>query len=319
MRPRQYFCHRAENSITIDGNLTKPAWDAASWTDDFVDIEGDKKPAPQFRTRAKMLWDDDYLYVAAELEEPNLWATITDPNTPTFDDNDFEIFVDPDGDCQNYVEIEINALGTVWDLFLPKPYRAGGVPLTGWNIDGMKSAVMLHGTLNDFRDTDTSWTIEFAIPWRAFRDESRHRQIPKVGDAWQINFSRVQWETEEIDGRIQKIAGKFEHNWVWSPQHVVDMHRPLNWGLLVFCADGLTPEFEDDSEVRSILGRVFDAQVAYRLQHGRFADLDELPQIVEFNKRLQVERTTHQFMATLDSDYKVWTIDQDSHFARVYR
>ena len=68
--------------------------------DDFQDIEGDKKPRPRFRTRAKMLWDDQFFYVAAELEEPHVWATLTKHDSVIFHDNDFEIFIDPDGDNQ---------------------------------------------------------------------------------------------------------------------------------------------------------------------------------------------------------------------------
>jgi len=34
-----------------------------------------------------------------------------------------QIFLDPDGDNHLYYEIEINALGTVWDLLMAKPYR----------------------------------------------------------------------------------------------------------------------------------------------------------------------------------------------------
>jgi hypothetical protein len=36
-------------------------------------------------------------------------------------DNNFEIFLDPDADAHDYLEIEINGLGTAWDLV-----RAGG-------------------------------------------------------------------------------------------------------------------------------------------------------------------------------------------------
>ena len=45
-----------------------------------------------------------------------------------------QIFLDPDGDNHNYYEIEINALGTVWDLFLARPYRwgSGGVQVGLW-------------------------------------------------------------------------------------------------------------------------------------------------------------------------------------------
>ena len=47
-----------------------------------------------------MLWDDTYFYVAAHLEEPHVWGTLTKHDTVIFQDNDFEIFIDPDGDNQ---------------------------------------------------------------------------------------------------------------------------------------------------------------------------------------------------------------------------
>ena len=52
------------------------AWRDAPWTEDFVDIEGSKQPAPTFRTRAKMLWDDTYFYIGAELVLVSLFLLI---------------------------------------------------------------------------------------------------------------------------------------------------------------------------------------------------------------------------------------------------
>src|SRR6516162_5386260 len=91
--PKGYVCYRAKGKITIDGKLDEADWKAVPWTDDFVDIEGDKKPKPRFRTRAKMLWDDDNLYIAAELTEPHVWATLRDHDSVIFNDNDFEVFI----------------------------------------------------------------------------------------------------------------------------------------------------------------------------------------------------------------------------------
>jgi hypothetical protein len=65
--PKGYICNRTATPIRVDGTLDEAAWREAPWTDAFVDIEGDAKPRPRFRTRAKMLWDDDYFYIAAEL------------------------------------------------------------------------------------------------------------------------------------------------------------------------------------------------------------------------------------------------------------
>src|SRR5262245_54526853 len=107
--PKGYVCYRALTPITIDGDLKDAAWAAAPWTDAFVDIEGDKKPKPQFRTRVKMLWDDEALYIAAELEEPHIWATLKEHDSIIFYDNDFEVFLEPDNDNHMYGELELNA------------------------------------------------------------------------------------------------------------------------------------------------------------------------------------------------------------------
>ena len=100
--PRGYVCYRATSPIAVDGRLDDGAWRDAPWTGDFVDIEGDRKPRPTFRTRAKMLWDDTYFYIGAELVEPHLWATITRHDAVIFHENDFEFFIDPNGDNHEY-------------------------------------------------------------------------------------------------------------------------------------------------------------------------------------------------------------------------
>ena len=73
-----------------------------------------------------MLWDADFLYVYAKLDEEHIWGDITKRDAVIFYNNDFEVFISPSNDSHNYGEIEINALGTVWDLVLNKPYNVGG-------------------------------------------------------------------------------------------------------------------------------------------------------------------------------------------------
>ncbi len=190
-KPREYVCLRATSPIRIDGNLDDPAWCQAPWTSDFVDIEGAAKPLPRFRTRAKMLWDDDYFYVAAELTEPDVWGTLTVHDSVIFHDNDFEVFLNPSGDGLNYFEFEINALNTGWDLFLPKPYKKQGHADNSWEIPGLRTAIHVDGTLNDPRDRDRGWTVEIAFPWAAFASRAPVRR-PSPGEAWRVNFFRVE-------------------------------------------------------------------------------------------------------------------------------
>jgi len=242
--PLTYECRLSEAAPVIDGDLSDPAWEKAAWTSDFIDIQGKDQPAPRFRTRAKMLWTADGLHVAAEMAEPHVWGTLTEKNAIIFHDNDFEIFLDPDGDTLNYYEFEINALGTIWELTLDKPYSKGGTAVHGTNLPGLKSAVKIQGTLNDSSDTDTGWSVEVFLPWKDLaKHEGSMTSPPKPGDIWRINFSRVEWKHLVKGGKYVRVPehgekipdGEHpEDNWVWSPQGTINMHLPEHWGKLKF-------------------------------------------------------------------------------------
>ncbi len=274
MTPRGYVCYRTAAPLHIDGKLNDVAWRRAPWTDPFVDIEGSARPRPRFRTRVKMLWDDQHFYIAAEMEEPHVWGTLEKHDSVIFHDNDFEVFLDPGGDNHEYYELEINALNTTWDLFLPLPYKDGGKARNDWEITGLRSGVHVDGALNDPRGVDRGWSLELAIPWKDLAVYARRPAPPRDGDQWRVNFSRVEWEHEVVGGRYRKIAGRKEDNWVWSPQGVIDMHRPERWGYVQFstAAPGRARYQPDQSgPARDLLHKVYYAQRDFRKQHGRWA------------------------------------------------
>jgi hypothetical protein len=232
--PRRYTCHRTTAEITIDGRMDEAAWADAPWTDYFVDIEGNARPRPRLATRARMLWDERYFYIAAQLDEPHVWGTLEQHDQVVYYDNDFEIFIDPDGDARNYYEVEVNALNTIFDLLLERTYIDGGPAHHDWNLKGMKNAVQVDGTLNDPSDVDRGWSVEFALPWRALAEYTHQPAPPRVGDTWRVNFSRVEWQHRVTDGRYEKLPDAPENNWVWSPQGVINMHLPQRWGYVAF-------------------------------------------------------------------------------------
>lgn len=239
--PKTYTCYRAEKAISIDGRMNEHSWKKAAWTSSFVDIEGDKKPLPLQDTRVKMLWDDQYLYVAAQIEEEHIWAYQDKKDQIVYLENDFEVFIDPDGDTENYYELEINAINNTFDLFLPKTYRKGGKAQLKWDIKGLKSAVSVNGTVNNAKDKDKRWTLEIAIPFESLGTENVKPVIPAGGSEWRINFSRVNWQHDvDENGRYSRKrnaeTGKIipEYNWVWSPQGIINMHYPEYWGKLIF-------------------------------------------------------------------------------------
>ena len=248
--PWTYQVRRTSQPPVFDGDLESGVWADVAWTRDFRDIEGPTRPDPPFRTRVKMLWDDRHLYVACDMEETDLWATYDRRDMIVFHENDFEVFIDPDGDGDEYYEIEINVLGTIFDLFLHRPYRLGGPAEHGWNSDGLGWAIRTRGTVNDPGDRDRGWTVELAIPFADLRPptvredgspwtlppiaEHRRDPVPAVGETWRINFSRVQWDLEVSGGGYRKIEGRPEHNWTWTPQWEINMHVPSRWGYLRF-------------------------------------------------------------------------------------
>jgi hypothetical protein len=284
--PRTYVCYRAPHLIVPDGKLGDPAWESAPWTEDFIDIQGPLNPKPWFRTRVRMLWDDDFLYIGAHLEEDHVWATLTKRDSVIYMDNDFEVFIDPDGDTHNYYELEINALGTVWDLFLTMPYRddrQGRSAVSTWNIAGLKSAVHVDGTLNDPSDKDRGWTVELAIPWEALKECAPQRRPPHAGDQWRLNFSRVEYRADIKNGGYEKrkdaLTGKplDEENWVWSPQGLINMHYPEMWGYVQFSSleagrgqEAFVPRPEE--RVKWALRRIYYGERIYRDRHGSFTD-----------------------------------------------
>ncbi len=235
---KKYKARMAKRPIKVDGKLKEHDWKQAVLISDFEDIEGASKPKPAFSTTVKMMWDSQYLYIGAVLEEPHLWGTLKKHDDIIYRDHDFEVFIDPMGDGEQYFEIEINVLGTIMDLFMNKPYKKGGTFDMEWNTTGIQSKIIANGTINDNTDIDSGWTVEMAIPFTAI---SRNNRIasPSTTNPWRINFSRVQWTLEPDGKSYQKKLNEnkrpiSEYNWVWNPTGVIDMHVPVKWGYLYF-------------------------------------------------------------------------------------
>lgn len=287
-KPDYYMCFRAAQPPDIDGRLDEQSWKKADWTDPFQDIEGPRKPKPRYKTRAKMLWDENYFYVGAEIEEPHVWATLAERDSVLYEENDFEVFIDPDGDTHNYAEVEINALNTVLDLFLLKPYRDGGPALRAWDIQGLRTAVAVEGTLNDPRDKDKAWTVEAAIPMAILQDCHPGKLPPQPGDQWRVNFSRVEYRVSPGKGGYEKAKDRTagrplpEDSWAWAPTGLVNVHYPEMWNIVQFTGTvaGAQKEWCDElpsDPVKWALRKIYYRQRGFQERQGRFSgDLTDL-------------------------------------------
>ncbi|WP_247716503.1 carbohydrate-binding family 9-like protein [Sinomicrobium weinanense] len=327
--PRQYIAQKTSERITIDGKGAEASWQKTAWSEDFIDIEGDKTPA--YKTKVKMLWDDEYLYFYAEMEEPHVWATLKQRDTVIFYNNDFEIFIDPDGDTHNYMEFEMNALNTIWDLYLVKPYRESAPVIDSWDIQGIKTAVHIDGTLNNPNDTDKGWSVEVAMPWNVLV-EAHGRVSPTTpeNEFWRINFSRVNWDFELVDGKYQRKKGKDgkylpEYNWVWSPQWVINMHEPEWWGYVYFSPekpggkeDHSIPQ---DEKIKWKLYELYRKQKQHFQEHGKWMNsLRELvgKSVVIDGKPVKIALELHSMgwnlTATSPFTGRLLTVKEDGKF-----
>ena len=314
VEPRTYVAYRTEGALNIDGKLDEASWQKAKDTEEFEDISGKGFAAPKYKTTAKMLWDDDFLYVGAILEEPNITAKLNQRDTIIYYDNDFEVFIDPDNDGHNYFEIEVNANNVLFDLILDKPYRTGGDFLLQWDCPGIKSGIHIEGTLNNPNDTDKYWSVEMAIPRQALT--LSFNNLLKAGNIWRINFSRVEW------------LKKPEENWVWNATGRIDMHMPDRWGYLLFSGNNVgTLETEMDyphnRDVYKTMWAMFYAQLDFMGQNKRYASMDEIgltkadTKAIDAQKvqlTMETTRRSYEIRAWVPKEEVVYVLNNEGHF-----
>ncbi|MBR5887864.1 MAG: carbohydrate-binding family 9-like protein [Akkermansia sp.] len=305
--PPTYVCQRTTSPLHIDGKGTETDWQSAVRLSPLRDIEG---AAIEDNTVIRLLWDDSYLYVLADMKETHLWATLQERDSIIYHDPDFEVFIDPEGDARNYVEIEVNALNTVWELFLTAPYRSSGHALHDWNIPGLKSAVQLRGTLNKSGDTDEGWSVEMAIPWESITGHSAHPRRcapPTAGTVLRMNFSRVNWQVQPDNSstcgyRKQTDANGTplpESNHVWAPTGVINIHCPEHWGYVKLSANPAGSGYEGMEQPATTVAQQrlfawYRAQLDYRAKHGSYSTDIQHPgvNVLFCNQQLFAAQTT---------------------------
>lgn len=316
--PKSYVAFKLQpgENVTIDGRLDEPAWLAVGSTEDFEDISGPSFPVPRFRTNAKLRWDDAFLYVGGWVQETQVWANVTQHDAVVYMDNDFELFVDPDGSTHWYKELEMNAINTAWALILSAPYIDGGNPnWATWDLYGMKSAVYVDGPVNDpSGGPDKFWSIEMALPLARYVDNCTvARAPPHDGDVWRINFSRVEWRVQVVGNQFVKIPNQNEDNWVWSPQYAINMHLPERWGYLQFATGKPnSTHFRGDPlwGLRTVLAQTYYAQHKFSAVNGYYTDdltqLDLPSYVLDGSLKtalpvLQLDGSVYGFNATVRS------------------
>jgi hypothetical protein len=219
---RKAECRRVDGRIHVNGILDEIAWQKAQPLKDFAVFWQKRKPATT--TTAKLLWDDSYLYFAAEMEDHDLFALTKEHNGMTWEDDVFELFFKPALKKPAYYEFQVNAMNTQLELYFPSRGAGGYRRFASAGKLGMESAVKLRGTLNKYDDKDKGWTVEGRIPWSAFKPTGGK---PKVGDRWRFALCRYDYSVYLERPELSSTA----------PLTQPDFHRYEDYGVLTFVGD----------------------------------------------------------------------------------
>jgi hypothetical protein len=205
-----YYCKRTDQPIVIDGNINKPVWDGVEAVSLVETVTGQP---PRQKTYCKLLWDDEFLYVAFYCEDDYINAVMTNYNDEIYDEEVVEIFLDDNCDRKTYIEIEVNPLNTLLHYSIHNDQK--GSIYTFARVDKtVRTAVQ------DNREAK-EWTVEIAIPFNEFT--TAPNIPPKAGDKWLMNLYRID---RPEDGNDEYSA--------WQPTGAEQYHLPDKFGELVF-------------------------------------------------------------------------------------
>jgi hypothetical protein len=212
----RYEVHRAAERITIDGKPDEKAWAAAPAVELIFPWEA--QTGAKQKTTARLLWDDDFLYVTYECADTDIVAQFTERDDPTYRDDTVEIFINPKPTQTGiYFGLEMNARAVLYDYLMYDSRYA----FKRFNMQGVKLASFIRGTLNARGDEDTGWSLEVAIPWVNFEEMAKR---PEPGTAWTFNMAR--WDGVEPNRRMSM--------WADPQQPRPNPHVPARFGQLVF-------------------------------------------------------------------------------------
>lgn len=306
--PPTYVVQRTTEPIAVDGRLDDPAWQLAPRTESWRWLDTNE-PA-RHRTYGQMAWDDQYLYFAFYSEDPDIWSTMQVRDEPVFVEEDFEIFLDPDGDEFHYYEWQINPLGTLYDVVWQRPANTPGPANRGdrdFDLHPMPTGFHVDGTVWERHDTDSGWTAEVGLSWEGLGCiPGRFRTPPAPGDTWRIGFSRVEVPQ----------APRWQSDWTWPIHGEYNMHIGQRDAYVQFSAVPLSARRADFTPVP----RLYVAEVRLDPESGdggvvpgRLVSL--VPRIANrgaLARQVEVRLSSpDSLIAVLDSVAVVDRVDQD--------
>ncbi|GIQ59668.1 hypothetical protein Flavo103_28040 [Flavobacterium collinsii] len=175
--------HKTTEKVTIDGNLSE--W-KTPFFGPFVVHDSGKKAGQD--TYVSFSWNNENLYIAYRSTDSKIVGKVQQKDSEIFSTDDLvEIFIDPDGDGQNYLEIGVNAYSSYYDLLLNCISPLCG----GWN---MNIAFDVLGIEAQSKITPEGFNTEIKIPFSSLNSiKNGNFSTPKAGTKWKGNVFRIDY------------------------------------------------------------------------------------------------------------------------------
>ena len=228
-----FSCKPATSPVTVDGWLDEAAWSQAVPITHFYNVQNEGKSflLPADKVTVRFLYDSQNLYLGAVIKDRDIIFDPThlnqDKETLFLTGDTFEVFFQPDKKQTVYYEFHVNPNNITWDArFLAKNYLTF-FDYAAWDA-GMKTAAVMKGTPNTV-DEDTSWTVEMAIPLKAFTDRF-DQPYPVKGTSWRLSICAYDYSYYNDDCDNQSALMFISS----SKLPKIDFHQRGNFNLLKF-------------------------------------------------------------------------------------
>ncbi|CAA9201776.1 hypothetical protein FLA105534_03758 [Flavobacterium bizetiae] len=175
--------HKTSDKITIDGDLSD--WKTPFLGPFVIHDSGNKASQDTF---VSLSWNDQNLYIAYRSTDSKIVGTPQKKDSQIFNTDDLvELFIDPDGDGQNYLEIGVNAFSSNYDLLLKciSPLCGGWNTAMNFDIAGLETVSKI---------TPEGFNTEIKIPFSSLKTiKNGNFTPPKAGTKWRGNAFRIDY------------------------------------------------------------------------------------------------------------------------------
>jgi glucose/arabinose dehydrogenase len=292
-------CQWTDAPPRIDGNGDEPCWRNATIISNFRQPWLPGAPAVREGTKARLLWDREWIYFLAEMEDTAVSRVEREHDGPVWEDDAFELFFRPSKDHAGYFEFEVSPLGATVDAFFRTTESWRNPAELRRDPFHMEAKATIHESAGDGRPS--GWTAEGRIPWSDFNVAGGR---PAPSEIWSLNLARVNGPApnSELSTRAPLQQPSFHRTDEFVPLRFIGpaIAKPAGWknecllgspnGPAKYQPERVWPQFKTDSVVTIELSpdkqwMWFVSQTPYRegaTRLGRFRADGEGREIDEF-------------------------------------